>query len=415
MNSIIKILFLLLITVKGYSQECNAYRFDVKIDVASKSLKADGSIVIDFQGQDSINLVLWKKTAIHSISVNDAPLVYRFDTVSPSPQSFIPKGTNLIIYNSSKKIGDQIVAFSYTCDMRDAEDWANSFSEEWIEINLYCAWFPVNLNSQNITSQFNIVIDEGYKVTGSGIITTKDGHWEMIQPWKGFDNVIIASNDLRARVLHEKDCKIEIDFVGQNETIADSVITECKYAFELYQKIFGIKDSAYFKFIIAPFSDGGGYSRKNFVSWRTNNFDMNTIRGIGHELAHFWWNNANPTIWEDWLNESFAEYSMLVYLRDRFGNEVFNQKIEEYKKSTIGTPPIWGMLRNAPKSREALYHKGSLILYEFELKVGGDQFFAFMKEIACKKINTTCELLKLVDTNFSKEMCLWLENKLKTE
>jgi len=36
-----------------------------------------------------------------------------------------------------------------------------------------------------------------------------------------------------------------------------------------------------------------------------------------------WWANAPVNSWEDWLNESFAEYSALMAVRELFGAERF--------------------------------------------------------------------------------------------
>ena len=413
MKFLFSIILLFLIALKCNSQECVSYNFDVKFDVTEKKIKVNGDVLIDFQGQDSIALVLWKNSAIHSISINKTSAIYHFDTISKSPVRYIPKGGNLIIFDPQKNKGIQKVTFNYTCDMHNVDSWATSFSENWIEVNYYCAWFPVNLKSNKFTSRFNISIDKEFKVTGSGKVEKKGKRWQMLQSWESFDNVIIASKNIETRKLHEESTHIETNFIGLNKIAADSVIGECKYAFNLYQQLFGKKDSAYFKFIIGPYSDGGGYSRKNFVSWRSNTFSMKTMRGIGHELAHFWWNSANTTTWEDWLNESFAEYSMLVYIRARFGTEVFNKRINEYKQSTVEIPPIWDLYRDDPRAYEVLYRKGALILYEFEQKAGQNQFYMFLKKVATNKIDTTSKFLELVETEFSKDMRQWIEDKLR--
>jgi len=414
MKTVISFFFLAFITSKIYGQEIKAYNFNVRIDVVSKRLYVKGTIDIDFKGKDTISVVLWKNSNIHSIIRNQKQVKYFFDTISPSPIMYIPNGRNLLIYKQTKSKENQSIIFDYDCDMHELSGWARSFSENWIELNYYCAWFPLNNNSGNFTSKLKIWIDDQYKVTGSGIINQKNDYWEMIQPWTVFDNIIIASKNLKSKILQENNIYIETDYSEFSEPEADSIISECRYVLNLYQNLFGKKDSTYLKFVIAPFDQGGGYSRKNFVSMRTKKFDLYTSGGIGHEIAHFWWSNANTTTWEDWLNEAFAEYSMLIYFRERYGIDVFNKRIEEYKNRLINTPPIWGIDRNTPEAYTVLYEKGALILYEMEQKLGHEKFFGFLKMVVNEKVKTTTEFLDLVEDKLSKEIRQWIENKIKT-
>ncbi len=143
-----------------------------------------------------------------------------------------------------------------------------------------------------------------------------------------------------------------------SDSDGDSILAECKYVMNLFQKSFGKMDSTYLRFVIAPFNQGG-YSRKNFVCMRSKNFNLNTAKGIAHEIAHFWWNNAVTTTWEDWLNEAFAEYSMLLYIRERKGLEEFNKQIADYKIEPA-IYPLFGGSKGMPRKHIRFYMKKDL-------------------------------------------------------
>ncbi len=49
-----------------------------------------------------------------------------------------------------------------------------------------------------------------------------------------------------------------------------------------------------------------------------------------HELAHEWCSGANCVSWEDWLNETTAEWSMLLYCLDRGKTDIFDAMIGEH-------------------------------------------------------------------------------------
>lgn len=396
-----------------HAENIKSYDLDVLIDVKTRDVITSGIINIDFQEKDTINLVLWKNSLIKEIKYKSKPVKYSFDSLSPSPIIYIPNGRILTIIKPPKSNNIIQLSLSYISNMKGLKGWANSFSEDWIELNYYCAWFPVGLNSRNFNSKIKISIDKEYVITGSGKVSKKKNYWEMNQSWQGFDNVIIASKKLKSKILKEESSLIQTDYCELSELEADSILSGCKLAFHLFEKYFGKKDSTYLKFIIAPFEHGGGYSRKNFVCLRTKHFDAYTSEGIAHEIAHFWWNNAATTTWEDWLNEAFAEYSMLMYVREKFGIEAFRKKIDEYKSRTKNSPAIWGIDRNSPDSYSSLYEKGSLILCELEDMLGNEKFFNLLSSISKSKIATNNDLLSFIEKKLSKETRQWLENKLK--
>jgi hypothetical protein len=413
MKAVLVFLTFILLSTISFGQEIKSYNLNVKIDIESKKLEVEGFLEIDFNNQDSISLILWKNSTIYTISSNSTDVQYTFNTKSKSPIIFIPNGGKLTLANPAKGNNLQSIFFKYDCDMQDVSGWGKSFTDEWIEVGYYCAWFPLNNDSKNFFSKINISIDDRYKISGSGIVNKKGTSWTITQPWTSFDNIILASKNLKSKKVLESGTCIETVYTDFPEADVDSVILSCKDVLKFYQTLYGKQDSAYLKFVISPRGNGGGYGRKNFISLGTQKFDFYTQKGIAHEMAHFWWKNANTTTWEDWLNESFAEYSMLMYLREKFGAEVFNERIDEYKKNTLKSSPIWGIDRAKPDAYSALYEKGSLILYELEQKLGIESFFNFLRLILQNNIMTTKEFLNLVEKELSLETRIWFENKLK--
>jgi hypothetical protein len=181
----------------------------------------------------------------------------------------------------------------------------------------------VHYDSRSFTSQINISIDKDYKVSGSGIVIKEDSVWEMKHTWPVFDNVILASKDLKTREFQEGDLFIETVYTTFPEADIDSVLLGCMDVLSFYQKIYGLKDSAYLKFVLSPVTGRGGYGRDNYISLKASEFDLYLKKGIAHEMAHFWWYNADTDAWDDWLNEAFAEYSMLLYLREKVSKKIY--------------------------------------------------------------------------------------------
>lgn len=396
------------------AQEAKYYNFNVKIKPSSKHIYVKGKMELDFKDKDSIVFVFWKNSKINSLTNNEDTVKYFFNQASPSPAMYIPEGRKLVFYKEEGTPQIQTLYIDYECDMSELKGWGVSFNEKWIELNYYCAWYPVCRTGSSITSQLKISIDEKYKVSGSGIVEKQDDYWLMKQDWNSFDNVIVASKKLNIKSVKDEKMKIDVVFSDLTEKDTDSVITGCKDVLSFYRNIFGTKDSTYLKFVVAPINKGGGYSRKHFVSFGSTQFDLYTIGGIAHEIAHFWWLKANTNTWEDWLNESFAEYSQLMFLREKYGNEVFTNKINDYEKNSKNTPSVWEADRNSNEAYKVFYFKGSLILYELEKKLGKEKFYRFMKIVADNEVSTTSCLLELIKQNFNEEVSFWLETELKT-
>lgn len=412
MRKLLLLAFNILLLSTNYAQEIRSYDLNVNIDIVSKHIHVKGSMNVDFKTKDSISLVIWKNSSIHSIRNNQTELVYKMDTISSSACYYIQKGGNLTITKPFKSKSRQKVFIEYDCDMRQLNGWAQSFSDDWIELNYYSAWFPIN--GSNFTSNFHITVDKNYSLTGSGIVSYSKRGCQMKQDWGSFDNVIIVSKKLKSKLAYQKDKNIELDYSGLTQSAADSALTECEFTYHLFESFFGSLNKSSLKLVVNTYEGGGGYSRKNFISWWTKKYDFETRCGLSHEIGHLWWSGANTTTWEDWLNESFAEYCKLLFIRERISLRVYNLNIDFYKKRVQGTPAIWGLNRDDPNAYTVLYQKGALILTEFEQKVGKDEFFIFLRLIRKNKVKTTKDFLSLIELHFSAELRNWLENKLKS-
>ncbi|MDR1056332.1 MAG: hypothetical protein LBL90_11070 [Prevotellaceae bacterium] len=396
--------------------QIESYQLNLYIDVESKAIKVDGYVNVNFHNNDSINLVLWGKTDIEEINCNGQNVKYYFDTLSKSPIIYIPDGRKLTVEKVRDTSKKQKLYFKYTCDMSDVNDWGRSFENEWIEIGYYTAWYPVNKNSENFTaSSVRIHIDPRYKVSGSGLVERKDNVWKMTQNWEAYDIVIIASENLKSKKLQVGNTTIETVYTTFPQSDIDSVLAEFKYVLDFYTELFGPtgEGDSYSKLVLNPLEGGGGYSRKNYISLKSHKFDGSLGCGIAHEMAHFWWNKANSTTWHDWINEAFAEYGMLLYVKEKWGDRLFESYIEAYKVNSSNSCPIWGIDRAKPEAYTALYEKGSLILNDLQQITGYERFFEFVRCILDNHIKTTTDFLNLTQLQLGENMRDWLESKLK--
>ncbi|HOK23993.1 MAG TPA: M1 family aminopeptidase, partial [Coprothermobacter proteolyticus] len=165
-------------------------------------------------------------------------------------------------------------------------------------------------------------------------------------------------------------------------------------------------------------TEGGGYARTGFVvlpridteSYKRQ--EVSYFSNLAHECAHLWWANAPVNSWEDWLNESFAEYSALMAVRELFGTVRFESILAKKLKRSEGMPPIKGIKRNDERAFTVLYDKGCLVLYELEQMAGRKEFIGLLRKTFQQKVSSTEEFLQLVAGELGSGVAVQLDRML---
>src|SRR6266536_3581698 len=114
---------------------------------------------------------------------------------------------------------------------------------------------------------------------------------------------------------------------------------------------------------------------------------------FAHEIAHQYWGHAvkMPSHEEQWLTESFAEYSAALFLKQIKGNATYNLLVNHWKTrasfATDAAPIPLANLVSVPNdfvTRFAIrtgliYDKGALLLATLHKELGDDMFLTFLK------------------------------------
>ena len=107
-------------------------------------------------------------------------------------------------------------------------------------------------------------------------------------------------------------------------------------------------------------------------------------------MAHTWCSGADAGSWKDWLNETAAEWSMLLYCLDRNKTEIFDAMIAEHMEKSHGFPPI----KTADGSRpEGVHTKGTVLFYELYKAFGAETIKSAIRIFVRLEIKTTEKLL----------------------
>lgn len=213
----------------------------------------------------------------------------------------------------------------------------------------------------------------------------------------------------------------------------DFVLTEMGNAVDYMGALFGKYPYPIFRAAFHPFGFGQGFATMLAIP-NADSARKSTFVFISHETAHQWWGNIVGwrSYRDQWLSEGFAEYSGLLYMRDRTKNPGDLRELLAVKRDTLKAPPstetgignnrvtdigpiILGQRLRTSRSMNAYtiltYNKGALVLrmlhFLFTNPATGDgqPFFDMMKDFVSRHRNglaTTESFAQVASEHFAR-------------
>ncbi len=405
------------------TEEYPSYNIQLQLDPEKQEIKVIGSFEFknNLELKDSLFFYLNKNLNIDYFTVNQIKN-FGIDN-SKSDISYIPQSVK-ISFGSNQNFSqtDLIkVSFSYSGKLGFISKYsANVMNSDWVEMGLYYPWFPYNPQLRPFTYKLNLKIDPAYKIAGLGDIIQENGKWIITNQTPTNDLVICASRDVLKHETMISQTKLSIFHHDFNDTLLTKISKDIDQIMGHYYEWFGEKKQD-ISIIQSKRKKGGGYARIGGVflgGFKPEQYFLKNEgyhRYFAHELAHLWWYKAPTTTWEDWLNESFAEYSALMIIREVFGEEAFDLRLNDKKMKLENSPAIWNFNRSTSKySTLLLYNKGPVLLSELENQLGKDDFIKLCRTILNQNVKTTKNFLEILKQFQGEEIALDFEKKLKS-
>ncbi|MFO7827653.1 MAG: M1 family aminopeptidase [Bacteroidales bacterium] len=402
------------------------YEIHLSIDPQAQEIEIDGSLELNLShvNDDTLTFYLDRGMDVTSFKLNRKDIAI-IDT-SQSDNRFMPLARKIFIDISALSQEDKIstIAFSYHGKVGELpEIYANRIGAQWTEMGLYYPWFPFSINQMS-SFTYNLFVEapDQYEIFGLGSLEKKNGYTEISNNLPTSDIVVCLSKDVKVNSSEIGENKLKIFYHSFDYTMVQDVAESITMMMGQYKDWFGNKNND-ICLIESRRETGGGYARTGGVvlsGLDSGKFYKDIIRYenyFAHEFAHLWWHKANVNTWEDWINESFAEYSALMIIRKKHGQEVFDNIIGRKAEAIEETPPIWGFDRMGDDNglaHQVLYNKGPVLLYELEENIGYKKFVEFCRNLITNNINSTSELLKLLESTNGKDVSESFEKKLKT-
>jgi len=406
---------------------CNHYSMQASLDPAHQFIRASVLLRLKIPSDDLDHLTFFLHSQLKVASVT-GPGIAGFEVI-PTQEGeapFMPEADAVVVKLDRKTRKDDVVSlrFRYGGVVTKWPAWsANLISKDWTEIGMYFPWYPCNLDYGNMTYDLAIHAAPAYKLRSYAGYTREGEAWRFRCDRPTRDIVLTASRTMHTLEVANRDVRVWVHYSRIQKTTARDLSEDLEWLLRLYSGWFGGSISPQITLIESRRTKGGGYARPGLIvlagldDVRYKNEREHYMRYLGHESAHLWWHMAPTSSWEDWLNESFAEYTALLAVRQRFGPDAFKKRLEEKALKIDGLPPVWGLGRtdfaNAATVQAVLYDKGPVLLYTLDKMIGRDKFMDLCRAMVAGNVSDTKTFLATLEQLAGRDARSRFEQMLK--
>ncbi len=297
--------------------------------------------------------------------------------------------------------------------------WCNVIEERKIALSMYSAWFIFE-TSIPIKHIFHLQNMEDYYIV-NGRYDNHEKAWIYGETNHDIGNIIALK---KGQYFVESTNGIAYFYLNKAEKQhAKAFIFFYNDIIEYYSKLFGNIDMKNLSIVSIDRKGedvGGAYFRNELVVIDkitiSNDIDVINqlaIRVLGHELGHYWCTGADTSTWEDWLNETGAEWALLSFAHSVGKNDIFEKQISCARENYKDTPII--KTEDLKRPDTGVHTRGVVLFYHIYCKYGIEKINNILKILANLKNNTTEEFLLILREKIGDDIAEIIEKGLKTE
>ena len=405
--------------------------YDVSLELRPSTQYLNSEVSLKYPvtnpGMDSLTFGLHRQLEVDTVFARNLSS-FSWDTSKAYPSPHIPDGRVLTLhFDPPLEKGTEVsVRFRYHGRITEWDPrLADEITPQWVEMGNYLPWFPFNDTYGDFTYAMSIDCDSAYQVRSLGIPFRFGGIWKF--EWKEpiDDIVLFAAPEMGQRTVGMRGVTAEVFHVGVSDSLAGFLADELLQTMSLYHSWFDGRQTTQMALVLSPRTNGAGYARRGLIvlagvddRYFYENRDR-LLLYLFHETAHIWWWGAPTDSWEDWLNESFAEFSALLAVRKRLGNSVYQRMMVSKGQAADAAPPLWDAPREATEKVDerrvhAIYYdRGPVLLAQLENRLGSQGFLELCRSMLSEDVVTTRQFLDLLKRRDGSDVADWFEGELK--
>ena len=404
-----------------HSQDCSmhrqearygTYRARVGVNTAEKHIRCAFDIKYHPKKKGTIHFFLYEGLDVDVVRINGKRIPH--DEKSKAGP-FKPYAKTVVVTN----VECSTLNVSYTGRIDgDISAYNNGIYEDFVLLTDYAPWFPFpcDIPTACIESDdvdMEVVVDgvDGYTVVNGQFDDDKN-----VWIFKG--SMLLCVKNHKMETAQADTMKFSMIFYDPEERQAarkyTSLARECMLFYT--QRILGRSlpqhDFVFFR-PNRPVSRGWAFVRDNVIILGDKlTDDVSVADLIGHELAHFWSTGAGMN-WEDWLNESFAEYASMLFVESKYGADAYHERVEQLKTENDKKYRMQPIKPPVGESRpDSVHTKGPIVLDGLRWEFGYDAVCEVIRVFDKLDVKSTDRLLEGIRKDNRGEIADWLGRKI---
>jgi hypothetical protein len=399
------IVLLILATCTGsaLAQTPTAYELDVMIHPESGKIDVSGRVLVELAHQKSFVFQLHETFRITSMKLDGLEIAHVYEDDTPSRMT--PTAKKIRVDVPARIENQQVeMSIAYHGKLRElpsfgTPDVGGPFLDDVVNTNrvelaYYSSWYPSFDFGSRFETDIEIVIPNEWTVACIGKQSAQNESSIRFTAKAADDIVIVASPRFKVEEIDTSSGSVHIYHTRLPERFVRREAEETEETLRFFTGRIGSPPllDGIVKHVYSPRELGqGGYARTGMTvasegrvsTLLLNNPDASLLRGMAHELGHFWWSFGTGQ--GDWLNEAFAEYFSLLAVREIQGKEAFEVALTQRKEAVAELPADAPSLATVPASNDGhgtsiRYYKGALMLDHFRRLMGDETFFDAVRE-----------------------------------
>lgn len=277
--------------------------------------------------------------------------------------------------------------------------------DEVFAFNTLNGWYPMEFDAD--LCEVEVQVGKEWRMIGAEYLEEKDV-W-LYRQTSEIDCNIIGVCKEKYFVMEDE----EISLFYPDERMRDKVEPYYRGYHEIaefYHSFYGNDKMGKMTLFFLPDigEDFGGYKRDGLIVFTAVKEDIpSALHHIAHELAHSYAMGADCYSWEDWLNETHAEWSALLYELEK--DEAFFEHCLAKTRERYGDRKL-ALKENGEEHQEFVHEAGVLVYEKIYRRYGADSIRTILRTFDHLSEKSTAKLLETLTADGEGELASMIES-----
>ena len=291
---------------------------------------------------------------------------------------------------------------------RELSGWFLFMQKELFHFSFYNAWYPTMLSHEE-TYEIDLAYDNQYELI-QGIYNPSLNTWHYTTQNQDFVDCNIMLINKKYAIKLNVDNAVIWYFENDQKDAAKTFCNTLKDVSNFYYQLYGYHKSGDLTIVLLPekYKGMGAYQRTGLTVFAETIKSNDWItHSISHEIGHNYANGASCTSWEDWLNETHAEWNALLF-ELKHNPQLFDKLMQLKSNQYKGDYQIKPLGETRP---EDVHETGTLIYYDIYQQLGEEAIITLLKTFDSLEIKDTAHYLEELSKK-DNDLFLLLSSKL---